>query len=93
MVSYTGSNGSYQTTDTLLYPVFEDIVGQAIIDREFRAGLLHGKRKQVLRPFKLSSEEQQVLMDIRADTLEGFAQQLHTWIKMQPPPRRQLRPD
>jgi hypothetical protein len=62
----------------------EEVVGQAIIDREFRAGLLNGKRAGLLTRFNLSPEEHQVLMGIRADSLEAFAGQLYKWIEAQP---------
>ena len=64
------------------YPVLEEVVGQAIIDRDFCAGLLSR--------FSLSPEETQVLMGIRADSLEAFAGQLHRWIESQQPARRRL---
>jgi len=66
-----------------MYPELEEVVGQAIIDREFRAGLLNGKRAGLLSRFNLSAEEHQVIMSIRADSLEAFAGQLYTWIESQ----------
>ncbi len=57
-------------------PALEDVVGSAIIDRDFRVGLLNGKRARLLSQFDLSPEEHQVLMDIRAESLESFARQL-----------------
>ena len=72
------------------YPVLEEVVGQAIIDRDFCAGLLNGKRARLLSRFSLSPEETQVLMSIRAESLEAFAVQLHRWIESQQPARRRL---
>jgi hypothetical protein len=64
-------------------PALEDVVGSAIIDRDFRVGLLNGKRARLLSQFDLSPEEHQVLMDIRAESLESFARQLYGWIESQ----------
>lgn len=65
------------------HPALEEVVGNAIIDREFRAGLLNGKRASLLSRFNLTPEETQVVMSIRADSLEGFAGQLYHWIEGQ----------
>ena len=67
----------------MFHPVLEEVVGNAIIDREFRAGLLNGKRARLIHRFNLSPEETQVIMNIRADSLESFAGQLHRWIEGQ----------
>jgi hypothetical protein len=67
----------------MFYPALEEVVGHAIIDREFRAGLLNGKRARLLSQFDLTSEETQVLMSIHADSLEAFAGQLYRWIEAQ----------
>jgi hypothetical protein len=73
------------------HSVLEEVVGQALIDRDFRAGLLNGSRARLLSRFSLTPEETQVLMSIRADSLEAFAGQLDRWIESQQPPRRQVR--
>lgn len=65
---------------------FEEVVGCAIIDREFCADLLNGKRARVLSRFDLTPEERQALMSIRAESLESFAGQLAGWMQTQPPP-------
>ena len=69
----------------MIHPVLEEVVGQAIIDHEFRAGLLHGRRARLLSQFDLTAEERQALMSIRADSLEAFAGQLYRWIEAQQP--------
>ena len=74
----------------MLYPALEEIVGHAIIDREFRAGLLNGKRARLISQFNLTPEETQALMSIRADSLEAFASQLYRWIESQRPKTRRL---
>jgi hypothetical protein len=75
----------------MYYPALEELVGHAIIDREFCAGLLNGKRARLLSRFDLTPEETQVLMSIRADSLETFANQLYQWIEAQQPRPRGLR--
>ncbi|HLF28074.1 MAG TPA: Os1348 family NHLP clan protein [Anaerolineae bacterium] len=75
-----------------MYPALEEVVGHAIIDREFCASLLNGKRARLLSQFHLTPEETQALMSIRADSLEAFAGQLYRWIEAQQPRARQMRP-
>ncbi len=66
----------------------EEVVGYAIIDRDFRAALLNGKRASVLSRFNLTTEERQALMSIRAESLESFAGQLVGWMQTQSVPAR-----
>jgi len=73
----------------MFYPALEEVVGQAIIDHDFRAGLLNGKRARLLSQFNLTPEEKQALMSIRADSLEAFARQLYGWMEAQ---QRHTRP-
>ena len=75
----------------MTHPTLEEIIGYAIIDRDFCAGLLNGQRARLLNRFDLTPEETHTLMSIRADSLEAFADQLHKWIEAQQPRRRQLR--
>ena len=74
----------------MLYPALEEIVGHAIIDRDFCAGLLNGKRARLISEFNLTPEEMRAVMSIRADSLEAFAGQLYNWIEAQQPRRRRL---
>ena len=67
----------------MAYAELEEVVGHAIIDRDFRADLLNGSRAQVLSRFNLSPEEKQALMNIRAESLESFAGQLAGWMDAQ----------
>jgi len=76
----------------MAYPALEEVVGCAIIDREFRAGLLNGKRARLLGQFNLTPEENQLLLSIRADSLEAFAGQLYAWIEAQQMRKRQWSP-
>ena len=73
-----------------MYPALEEVIGHAIIDREFCAGLLNGKRARLLSQFNLTPEEMQALMNIHADSLEALAGQLYRWIEAQQPRSRRL---
>lgn len=75
----------------MTHPVLEEIIGHAIIDRDFCAGLLNGKRARLIDRFNLTPEETQALMSIHADSLEAFAGQLYRWIEAQQPRRRPFR--
>ncbi len=68
----------------MAYAELEEVVGHAIIDRDFRADLLNGSRAHVLSRFNLSPEEKEALMSIRAESLESFAGQLVGWMDAQP---------
>jgi hypothetical protein len=52
-----------------------EVVGKAIISDNFRAGLLNGKRAEMLRQFedKLDPEERQALLGIQAEAFSDFA--------------------
>ena len=63
--------------------MIEEVVGNAIIDREFQADLLNGKRAHVLARFSLTPEERQALLSIRAESLESFAGQIVGWLQSQ----------
>lgn len=62
---------------------FQSVIGNAVIDTEFRKGLLNGKRRFILANFNLSPEEVEFAMKISADSLQDFAKQLDTWISRQ----------
>lgn len=49
------------------------IVGKAVISDEFRAGILNGRRAELIRGFALDPEEEAAVMAIQADTLAEFA--------------------
>ena len=63
----------------MAYERLQAIVGTAIVDTRFRQGLLH-KRSEVLNDFGLTDEECQAVSSIQAETIEGFASELHRWI-------------
>lgn len=57
-----------------------EVIGAAIIDREFCRMLLDGDREMLLAAFDLSPEERRMLLAIQADNLPGFAQQVYDWV-------------
>lgn len=59
----------------------EEVVGTALIDPEFRAGLLNGQRARLIAQFKLTPDEQQAVLSIRAESLQAFARQLYMWLE------------
>ncbi len=52
-----------------------EVVGKAIISDSFRAGLLNGKRAEMLSQFEgqLDADEQQALLGIQAEAFSDFA--------------------
>ena len=63
-----------------MFESFQSVIGHAVIDTEFRKGLLNGKRRYLLDDFNLSPEEVEFAMGIRADSIEEFACQIDSWI-------------
>ncbi len=65
------------------YNSLQAVIGNAVVDSEFRKGLLNGSRLRIISNFNLTPEETSVVMGIRADTLENFAGQLDRWMMSQ----------
>jgi hypothetical protein len=65
------------------YNSLQAVIGNAVVDSEFRKGLLNGSRLRIISNFNLTPEETNVVMGIRADTLEHFAGQLDRWMTTQ----------
>ncbi len=63
-----------------MYEGLQHIVGTAIVDSRFRQQLL-AESSVVLKGFDLTREEREAIDGIRANTMQGFAQQLHGWIR------------
>jgi len=61
----------------------QKLVGTVIVDRCFRQAFLNGGRQRLLSQFELSPEERAFLLNIQADSLEGFAAELQQWLKVQ----------
>ncbi len=53
------------------------IIGNALIDDDFRKALLNGSRRRVLQSFELTGEEVEAIMKLPGDSLEQFAGELH----------------
>jgi len=56
-----------------------DIMCLALTDSKFRHGLLTDVANAV-EEFDLDSEEREMLRAVKADSVTGFAQRLHTWM-------------
>jgi len=63
----------------MAHEALQTIVGSAIVDPGFQHGLLN-KAPGILNEFELTPEERAFVLGIQADTLQGFAQELHRWI-------------
>jgi hypothetical protein len=50
-----------------------ELVSRAVVSDEFRAGILNGKRAELLRGFNLEPDEVAQVMAIRANTLQEFS--------------------
>jgi hypothetical protein len=51
----------------------DEMVWRALTDVSFRKQLLQDRRLEILEGFGLTNEEQEAVMAVTADTLEGFA--------------------
>lgn len=65
------------------YHSLQAVIGSAVVDSEFRKGLLNGSRLRIISNFNLTPEETNAVMGIRAETLEHFAGQLDRWMTTQ----------
>ena len=68
------------------YQALEMLVGEAIIDREFRTRLLNGQRPHILQQYDLTPEERRMLLSIQANSLEEFAARIYQWLQTQAHP-------
>ena len=59
----------------------QTLLGTAMLDRQFRKQLLYGDRRALFPKYKLTDEERQFLLMIRADSLEDFAQTIEDWLE------------
>jgi hypothetical protein len=64
----------------MAYESLQAVIGTAVIDSNFCKSLLNGSRYRAIAGFDLTHEEREVVMGIRADSLEQFAGQLDRWI-------------
>ena len=51
----------------------DEMVWQALIDETYCHGMLNGRRQELAQVVNLSEMEREVVMSVRADTLEAFA--------------------
>ena len=51
----------------------QKMVGRAVVSDEFRAGILNGRKAELIRDLDLDPEETAQVMAIRASTLAEFA--------------------
>ena len=59
----------------MMHERLQAVVGTALVDSKFRQGLLR-KSPDILSGFGLSPEESQIVLTIKADTLQGFAREI-----------------
>jgi hypothetical protein len=65
---------------TPTHEALQALVGRALVDPSFRAGLLNGHRAECLTEYPLSAEEERAASSIQAGDLTSFASQLDHWI-------------
>ena len=56
------------------------IIGTVLIDRKFCEALLNEKRHVSLMEFDLTDEEQEVILNIEADSIQESAVRLYDWL-------------
>lgn len=54
------------------------IVTKALIDRDFQAAILNGRRKECLMNFGLSDDEVKAVLSVQASSLDQFIKQINT---------------
>jgi hypothetical protein len=54
------------------------IVTKALVDRDFQAAILNGRRKECLVNFGLSDDEIKAVLSVRASSLDQFIKQINT---------------
>lgn len=63
----------------MAHETLQAMVGTALVDSGFRRNLL-SRSPEALAKFELTPEESAAIAGIRANTMQGFAQELHGWI-------------
>ncbi len=61
----------------------KQLVGAALVDREFSDGLMNGKRATLLAGFDLSPEERDVVASVKTESVRELASCVHDWLKGQ----------
>ncbi|MBM4466091.1 MAG: hypothetical protein FJ014_11160 [Chloroflexi bacterium] len=57
------------------------LVGTALTDPRFCHDLLNGRRPALLTKFDLTNEEREVVLGVKAESIQDFAAQLGEWLK------------
>jgi hypothetical protein len=76
---------------TARHPELQALVGRALVDDEFRCGLLNGHRRECIAEFALSADEERAVARIDAPDLTSFAAQLDGWINHREPVLARIR--
>lgn len=63
----------------------QTLLGTALIDGQFCERLLNGGRQELLPKFQLTDEEHRFLLDVKADSLQGFAAAVDQWLSARSP--------
>lgn len=63
----------------MAFESLQALVGTAIVDSRFRTSLLN-KQPDALQAFDLSREETVAIAQSQATTIQGFAQDMQSWI-------------
>ena len=64
----------------------QTLVGTALTDPGFCNDLLNGRRHTVLAKFDLTDEEREVVLVIKAESIQEFAAHLCEWLEAQESP-------
>ncbi|MBN1979727.1 MAG: hypothetical protein JW918_20215, partial [Anaerolineae bacterium] len=51
----------------------DELIWRALTDPTFREGMLNGHRREIVDSLGLTETERQILLAVKADTLESFA--------------------
>lgn len=70
----------------------QNLIGRAIVDRNFRDRLLDKDREQALADFNLTDDELSVVSSIEAQSFEDFAGELDEWLEAHDRKPRRGRP-
>jgi hypothetical protein len=62
------------------HKALQDLIGRAIVDRDFREDLVSGNRDGAVSDFDLSQDELDAIRSIDAGSFEELAGQLDDWI-------------
>lgn len=64
----------------------KQLVGTALVDREFCDGLLNGKRAALLAGFDLTPEEHEVVVSLQTQSVQELATCVYDWLEAQETP-------